>query len=244
MLSNKIKISSESLKNLVCPAILLIYAIGVAVIFFYFLKFITQNINLALAPAFNQEALEKSVQLDLENYQFLAAKLRWETPLAPLTPGSSSLPSLDSSPLVASSSLDASILPEEISSLAAAAATRPENNLTTSTLDIPATGAGTAAAPAIFQKSSWKISIVNSTTRNGLAGELKKRLEAVGYQVVKIGNQKNREANTIVGLKAGLDRKSPEIIEINQIVSEKYNFTVATLVADNAYDIEIIIGDR
>jgi hypothetical protein len=77
-----------------------------------------------------------------------------------------------------------------------------------------------------------------------LAGELKKRLEAVGYQVAKIGNQKEPETSTIIGLKTGLDRNSPEIIEINQIVSQKYNFTVATLAADNAYDIEIIIGNQ
>jgi len=235
MLSNKSKINSESLKSLAYPAILLIYVIGMTIIFFYFLKFVTQNINLAFAPAANQKALEESVQLNLKDYQALATKMKWETPATTTNPAAVSdapiIPTLNTA-----SSTD---IPTS-----AATASNPvvESPLVTPAINIPTETA--TAAPTVIEKSSWKISVINSTTRTGLAGELKKRLEAVGYQVVKIGNQKELEVSTIIGLKTGLDRNSPEIIEINQIVSQKYNFTVATLAADNAYDIEIIIGNQ
>lgn len=235
MLSNKSKINSESLKSLAYPAILLIYVIGMTIIFFYFLKFVTQNINLAFAPAANQKALEESVQLNLKDYQLLATKIKWETPATTTNPAA-----VSDAPIIPT--LDTASLTDIPTSAATTSNPVAESPLVTPAINIPTETA--TAAPTVIEKSSWKISVINSTTRTGLAGELKKRLEAVGYQVAKIGNQKEPETSTIIGLKTGLDRNSPEIIEINQIVSQKYNFTVATLAADNAYDIEIIIGNQ
>lgn len=207
MPSNKPKINAESFKKLLYPGIFLVYAVALGLVFFYFTGFITKNLNLAFAPAANQAALEKSVQLDLANYSLLAAKLRLEKPItAIITPAASEQPA------------------------------------TTEATPAKATSAETA--PAEIDKTSWKIAVINSTARAGLAGELKKRLEAAGYKVAKIGNQTPAESGTIIKLRTGLNASTPVLLEINQIISEKYSATISDLTAASGYDIEIIIGNR
>jgi hypothetical protein len=228
MPSNKPKISAESFKNLLYPGIFLLYTIALALVFFYFTKFITENLNLAFAPAANQAALERSVQLDLENYSLLATKLRLEMPAAAIiTPTTASLATTEQ--------------PAAITENASAEATALT---TTATEPAPAETAPVTTAPAEIDKASWKIAVINSTARAGLAGELKKRLEAAGYKVIKIGNQTPAESGTIIKLKTGLSASAPALVEINRIISEKYSAAVSDLAATSGYDIEIVIGNH
>lgn len=256
MLANKLKnIKTASLGKFMYPAIFALYLAVLLIIFISTVKFLTETLNLAFAPAENQIITERFSSLNLADYALLADKLslEYQAPIPP-TVGQSDqsagetaaettkeeIPSIVTTGVIPSTaepiSSTATETPASIVMIASSSSviTSPTAQpINTITQDIGAP----SAVPL-----NLKIAVINSTTKSGLAGELRTLLIAAGYPVAQIGNQSKTEENTLVKIKSGLDRTNPSLLEINKIVSTKYNFTVETLTAGSPYDLEIVIG--
>jgi hypothetical protein len=239
MLKNKIK-KTKTLKieKLTYPLIFALYLIGIIIAFILMIKFINQALSSALEPAEEQIAPGKMLQLDLDNYQLLAKKLNLIKPV---------FDELNSSKWEIQSEadgLDASVNEEG----APRSEDKPETNNEQGE-NIPAANDSAPVqddSTSIEAKAplSLKISVLNSTNRAGLAGEMKKILDQAGYPVENIGNQAKSEEATLIKIKSGLDRNASELLEISRLVDEKYDFIVETLGNDIRYDLQIVIGNK
>jgi hypothetical protein len=103
-----------------------------------------------------------------------------------------------------------------------------------------------APTPAVEDKKSLKIEVLNSTKTAGLAGELKTLIEAGGFTVEKTGNSSPTVETTTIQAKADKQASFPtSLSDLKQIVSTKYPVaTIDTLSADSPYDVIITIGKK
>lgn len=223
------KLKKIKFKQLVYPSILVIFCIGLGVTFWYSTKFLSSQLVKIFGSLSQEQMASRLLALDLENYQLVAKKLNfWVEPqnlIAPLA--TSSAP-----------------IEETATTSDAAAATSSEPAAAQEVLAADQAATGTAeiqAAPAV--KAPLKISILNGTKTSGLAGELKRTIEAAGWPVTKIGNQTTPASRTRFSIKTGLVQAASEIERLKSLVIAKYPDTVTeTLAADSGYDIEIVIG--
>jgi len=103
-----------------------------------------------------------------------------------------------------------------------------------------------APTPAVEDKKSLKIEVLNSTKTAGLAGELKTLIENSGYVVEKTGNSSPVAETTSIKVKAETQSAFPtSVAELKQIVSSKYSSAaIDTLEPDSPYNIVITIGKK
>ena len=64
-----------------------------------------------------------------------------------------------------------------------------------------------------FDRSEWKIEVLNGTMTSGLAAKVAADLEKLGYKVVKIGNVPKKIETTEVYVNAGMKTKQAELID-------------------------------
>ncbi|MFA5000351.1 MAG: LytR C-terminal domain-containing protein [Patescibacteria group bacterium] len=241
MLKNKIK-KTKTLKieKLTYPLIFALYLIGIIIAFILMIKFINQALSSALEPAEKQVAPEKILQLDLDNYLLLAKKLNLTKPVSDEL--------ISENKEIKSEEDELGIIVNEDET------TRLEtgDELGTNNEQGENIPAANDSAPVQDDSASikakaplnLKISVLNSTNRAGLAGEMKKILDQAGYPVENIGNQAKSEEATLIKIKSGLDRNASELLEISRLVDEKYDFIVETLGNDIRYDLQIVIGNK
>lgn len=86
-----------------------------------------------------------------------------------------------------------------------------------------------------------RIVVFSSITTAGAASALKLDLEAAGFVVVKIGNQRPALTNTTIQIK---DAKRAPIDALRELVAKKYVLDPITVLADTVsdYDAIIVIG--
>ena len=104
----------------------------------------------------------------------------------------------------------------------------------------PTTEPTPTPTPVELDKTSLKISVLNSTTTQGLAKTLKTSLEADGFSVQNTGNVSPPKENTIIKIK---ESKKIYSQSIKDVVSEQYALGEdETLEENNVYDVIIVIG--
>jgi LytR cell envelope-related transcriptional attenuator len=89
-----------------------------------------------------------------------------------------------------------------------------------------------------------KIVISNSTSKSGLAGILKDKLQAAGLIVLKTNTVKPTTKQTIIKIKDSFNTNSNSLAKIKKIVSSDYDFIIQVLEEKTNYDVEIIIGNK
>lgn len=216
---NKITINKESILYFL---VFVLYATMVVLVFIYATKFLSTNINIALSTPASSEINAKYGQLDLENYALVANKLGLKK----------------SAPINQEVTLPNTVL--ETSTPIEITTSSPENLIT-------ATPTPPIINPAITPEiTEVKPTIVinNSTNTAGLAAQLKNKLIAAGYQVIRTGNIKPGVATTVIKSKTSLNQDSKYLIDIKKIVDINYDFNLETLAANSDHDIEIIIGNK
>jgi hypothetical protein len=168
----------------------------------------------------------KYAELNLANYSLVASKLGLQksSPVVPevVTPAVAT-----STEVIATTSVEV-----PTTSL-------PETVVTTTTPVVPVT----IETPVIPDKRPTII-ITNSTTKSGLASELKNKLSAVGYKIISTGNSRPSLAITTIKVKNSITPDSTYLSEIKKIVKASYDFVVVSLAENASSDIEIIIGGK
>lgn len=99
-----------------------------------------------------------------------------------------------------------------------------------------------APPPAELNKTSLKISVLNSAKIKGLAKNLKDSLETEGFSVENIGNTSPSRENTIVKIK-----ESKEIYAslIKEVISQQYTLGDDEILGESEnFDVIIIIGEQ
>jgi hypothetical protein len=228
MLTNKIKTNRKvSRADIFYYALFIIYAILITLVFIYSIRFLVKTINSAFSSPQSTVMEAKYGQLRLDEYALVADKLGLKA--AAPSQNQINMPSVP---------ID---LPTETSTTSA-------SNITTSTLELTATSSvetnTSSPVAVIVPETKPQISVINSTLSAGLAGELRKQLQAAGFTVPNIGNSQPSEAQTIIKVKNSVNQNSNYFSEIKKIVSNKYDFIITTLDSAAKYDIEIIIGDK
>jgi hypothetical protein len=216
---DKITINKESV---IYFLVFVLYTAMVVLVFIYATKFLSTNINIALSTPASSEINAKYGQLDLENYALVANKLGLKK----------------SAPVNQEVTLPNTVL--ETSTPIEITTSSPENLIT-------ATPTPPIINPAITPEiTEVKPTIVinNSTNTAGLAAQLKNKLIAAGYQVIRTGNIKPSVATTVIKSKTSLNQDSKYLIDIKKIVDINYDFNLETLAANSDHDIEIIIGNK
>ena len=95
---------------------------------------------------------------------------------------------------------------------------------------------------AILDKKNITISILNSTTKTGVANTLAKVLADAGFSTPKTGNEKASHKTTTLLIKSS---KSDYTSIILEILSKIYPNVVSTTTPEsNSFDAVIIIGDK
>jgi len=261
MHTNNIKKIHEPLtqESIIYALIFVVYIAIVVLVFVYSVKFLGKTINAALTTPGNNDITAKYGQLDLSDYALIAYKLNLALPSGGTISASDNL-TASSSPEIASSSA---------SSTNPYIATSTNNttniSLATTTETVPATstnvmqvtmGAGTVSQgtnttpPAsnttsvVSTETKPKIDVINSTVKSGLAGTLKDKLQAAGFNVLKTGNSKPTEAQTIIKIKNSYLANINYIDSIKKIVAGSYDYLSQTLDEGADHDIEIIIGSK
>jgi len=127
-----------------------------------------------------------------------------------------------------------------IAASSSVSATKETSNIV---LPIPvATSTENVASTSI--KLNLNISVINSTKKNGLAGELRNMLVKAGVPVKTIGNQNNIIPETVLGIKKSAEIDAEQIEKIKKILSDKYIFQSVQLPETSDNDLQIIIGNR
>lgn len=86
------------------------------------------------------------------------------------------------------------------------------------------------------------ISVMNGTSKTGIAGTLAKKLQAAGFTTVTTGNAKNKRTSTSILAKESAMTTAKLVLEI---VSKTYpNARIATSTETTLADIEISIGGK
>jgi hypothetical protein len=233
----KNKLNSKPLKFRIGPyaVVFALYLVALMIVFFYSLRFLKRSVNLVFDPLIPQAIDSDYTGLNLSAYALLTDKLGLINPVnSNLSASGSDIMASSSTVAASSSDMTASSSSEVLS---------PATTSNTETT-VSSTVSSITSSIILQNKADLKISVINSTDTNGLANNLKKQLNAAGYSTVSAGNQKPTEANTILKIKASLSADSTIISEIKNIISAKYNFTLATLPAESQNDFEIVIGQQ
>ena len=83
---------------------------------------------------------------------------------------------------------------------------------------------------------------MNSTSKQGLAGDLKNDLVHAGFVNISTGNSSTLEPITLISVKS--NKVGDQLTEeLKQTVSQKYDVEViGALAEDDAFDVRIVIG--
>jgi hypothetical protein len=221
-INNPKKLKPISQEGLIYALVFVLYAAIVILIFISATKFLSKAINAALSNPAGSAIEAKYAQLDLENYTLIAKKLGLQKS-TPITPEAVTAPSVileaSSTPIIA-----ATTLPEIIPT------TTPE-------ISTP------VITPSVIEARP-KIVVINSTTKSGLAAQLKSKLISAGYSVIRTANSKPSLTNTVIKVKASVNQDSTYLSEIKKIVALNYDFVIDTLALDSDHEVEIIIGNK
>jgi hypothetical protein len=217
--SKKIKFANND--GAVYTIIFLLYLTALIISFAYSLKFLTANLNMTFDPVAPQSIDNKYANLNLKSYAIVAKKLGLKL-LANTNHQEENTQTASTTNLNLTETINNNISTNSPLSQLEVTSTNEINN----------------------QSSPLKISIINSTTKTGLANELKKQFIAAGYQIENTGNQVKAAPYTKLMVRPEIDVNSPTLIDIKNIVSTKYNFVIATSSESSLYDVEIIIGKQ
>lgn len=240
--NNFLKNKSINKEGLIYALIFIVYLIAIILIFVYSIKFLSKAINFTLSEPQNQEIEEKYSKINLENYTIIADKLNFikATPIINQNNPSSET----SSPGIIPNSENNTTL-----NIVNSSSNMPE------TVDLPSLADNTlpvAPSPVVPAESTVsppqeikpRLVIVNSTLTSGLASALKSKFQIANFDVLRIGNIRPSELNTVIKVKQSVNQNSAYFFEIKKIVSEKYDFVLKTLEEEADYEIEIIIGEK
>ena len=194
----------------------------VVICFTFAAQFLSENLNKAFVVD-EQSIDETLVKIDLENYYLVAKKagitivVPNPEPTPPLNPG----PASPESPRGTEESPPTTLAPE------AEPATSTQN-----------------PPPVIVpvEQASLNIRVLNSNSKQGLAGDLKNDLVSAGFLTVSTGNSPPPQPMTLISTKN--DRVSDRLTaKLKQIVSQKYDVgEIGTLAETDAFDVRIVIG--
>lgn len=222
MSTNKIlKKTTLSKESLIYAAIFVVYVIITITIFVYSVKFLGAAINFSLSEPLSQTLEQKYGQVNLDNYSIIAAKLNFFKASPIVQNSAPSIPPIDyqsSTPetiVVSSTSPEISLIVD------------PQSTPTSSLIDIK---------PSIV--------VINSTLTAGLASSLKNKFQDASFEVLRIGNVRPSEVNTIIKVKANINQNSSDFSDIKKIVSESYDFIIGPLEDTSDHDIEVVIGEK
>ena len=94
----------------------------------------------------------------------------------------------------------------------------------------------------VLDKKVLTLSILNSTSKSGIAGALATSLELAGFAKAKTGNEKTLYATTTVAIKESMSALGSSVIEI---VKKTYREAVSTISPETAlFDVIITIGAK
>ena len=94
----------------------------------------------------------------------------------------------------------------------------------------------------VLDKKVLTLSILNSTSKSGIAGALATSLELAGFAKAKTGNEKTLYATTTVAIKESMSALGSSVIEI---VKKTYPEAGSTISPETAlFDVIITIGTR
>jgi hypothetical protein len=220
-INNPKKLKPISQEGLIYALIFVLYATVLILVFISATKFLSKAINVALSNPAGSDIEAKYGQLDLENYALIAKKLG----LQKSTPASPAV-------ILPAVILEASSTPE-------IATTSPELVSTTVVPEITTP----IIEPQIIEVKP-KIVVINSTIKSGLAAQLKNKLEAAGYSVIRTGNSKPSLTSTVIKIKNSFNPDSSYLSEIKKIVALNYDFTLGALADNSDHEVEIIIGNK
>jgi hypothetical protein len=101
-----------------------------------------------------------------------------------------------------------------------------------------------SSSSPLVSKNSLRIEVVNGSSRQGVATDLKNDLVSAGFTTVLLNSTPNQEPVTIISLKKS--RVSDGLIaELKQVVSQKYDLgEIGTLAETEAFDARIVIGNK
>lgn len=227
-INNPKKLKPINKEGLIYALIFILYATIAGLVFISATKFLSKAINVALSEPASSAIEAKYGQLDLENYALIAKKLGLQksVPVIPeviipiITPEASSTPEV------------ATTTPKLTTTIPELVTVIPTPEIITPIV-----------APKIIEVRP-KIVVINSTIKSGLAAQLKNKLVAAGYAVIRTGNSKPSLANTVIKVKASLNPDSMYLSEIKKIVDLNYDFVLDTLAADSNHEVEIVIGNK
>ena len=221
-INNSKKLKPISREGIIYALIFILYATVVGLVFIYATKFLGKAINVALSEPVSETIEAKYGQLDLVNYALIAKKLGLQksTPATPEV----------MAPI---------IIPETSSTTPITATTSPEAVTTVPTPEIITS----VVTPKIIEVRP-KIVVINSTTKSGLAAQLKNKLVAAGYSVIRTANSKPSLTSTTIKIKNSINLDSVYISEIKKIVALNYDFVIDTLDSNSDHEVEIIIGNK
>ncbi len=211
-------------EGIIYALIFVLYIVIIVLIFSYAIHFLRTTVNTALATPTGTDMENKYAELDLANYSLIASKLGLQK----------------SSPVVPEV-----IVPVVATSTEVLATTPPVEVSTTSLPEIipPTTTPVVIEAPIVIEKRPTII-ITNSTTKSGLASDLKNKLSAVGYKIISTGNSRPSLVITTIKVKNSVAPDSTYLAEIKKIVKTSYDFVVVTLDNTASSDIEVVIGGK
>jgi len=210
-----------SQESIIYALIFVVYVAIVVLVFIYSVKFLGKTINTALTTPGNNDITAKYGQLNLADYAAVASKLN-------LTSANGGIVSSDN--LIASSSAEIAQVTMGTGIISQGTNTTP-----------PASSSTTSA---VSTENKPKIDIINSTTKSGLAATLKDKLQSAGFYVLKTGNSKPAETQTIIKIKNSYLANINYIDSIKKIVAGSYDYVSQTLDESADHDIEIIIGSK
>ena len=205
-------------EGIIYALIFVLYIVIIVLIFSYAIHFLRTTVNTALATPTGTDMENKYAELDLANYSLIASKLGLQksSPAAP-----------------------------EIVVPVVATSTEVIATTTTSLPEIitPTTTPVVVETPIVAEKRPT-IVITNSTTKSGLASDLKNKLSAVGYKILSTGNSRPSLAITTIKVKNSIAPDSKYLAEIKKIVKTSYDFIVVILDETASSDIEVVIGGK
>lgn len=214
---NKIKINKE---GAIYALIFLSYFTVLIFVFINLISFLRTTINNTLKTPASEELENKYSQLDLEKYNLISNKLGFSQ--NNINPVAEIREEIKTEEVIASTT---PVLEEEIIDEESKEITEPKTDI-------------------IIVDNKPIIAVYNSTTKPGLAADLKRSLLQGGYEVAQTGNNRPSLAITTIKVKNKINPDSKYLEEIKKIVDTNYDFVILPLEETSSYDLEIIIGNK
>lgn len=212
-------------EGVIYALIFVLYLIVIVLIFSYAINFLRNTVNDALATPTGTDMENKYAELDLANYSLIANKLGLQksSPVVPVV-----IPIATSTEVIATTSIEIA---------------------TTTTVSVPEVATTTVTTTPIVEVTPAAptrptIIITNSTTKSGLASDLKTKLSAAGYKILSTGNSRPSLVITTIKVKNSIAPDSAYLAEIKKIVKTSYDFVVVALDDKASSDIEVVIGGK